>query len=84
MPFGLHPAFLVILLVAVLVIFGPGKLPQLGGAVGRSLHEFRRATREITDPAKNAADEHATPSARPFNTEAKVTATSPEASSPPS
>ncbi|MBO0773131.1 MAG: twin-arginine translocase TatA/TatE family subunit, partial [Actinobacteria bacterium] len=43
MPFGFHPMYLVVLLVIVLVIFGPGKLPHLGGAIGKSLREFRRS-----------------------------------------
>ena len=31
-----HPLWLIILLAIVLIIFGPGKLPELGGAVGRA------------------------------------------------
>jgi sec-independent protein translocase protein TatA len=50
MPFGLHPAYLVILLAIVLIIFGPGKLPELGGAVGRGMREFRKASDGITSP----------------------------------
>lgn len=52
MPFGLHPAYLIILLAIVLIIFGPGKLPELGGAVGRGIREFRKASNEITDEVK--------------------------------
>src|SRR5690348_17857547 len=48
MPFGLHPAYLIILLAIVLIIFGPGKLPELGGAVGRGMREFRRAQDGLT------------------------------------
>ena len=40
MPFG--PLELVIVLLIVLVILGPGKLPQVGSALGRSLREFRK------------------------------------------
>lgn len=43
MPFGFHPAWLVVLLVVVLVIFGPGKLPELGGAVGRAMRDFQHS-----------------------------------------
>jgi sec-independent protein translocase protein TatA len=53
MPFGLHPAYLIILLAIVLIIFGPGKLPELGGAVGRGIREFRKASNEITDEVKS-------------------------------
>ena len=39
----LGPLELVIILVIVLLIFGAGKLPQIGGAIGKSLKEFRKA-----------------------------------------
>jgi len=32
-----------IILAVVLIIFGAGKLPQIGGAIGKSIREFRRA-----------------------------------------
>lgn len=53
MPFGLHPAYLIILLAIVLIIFGPGKLPELGGAVGRGIREFRKASNEVTEEVKS-------------------------------
>jgi sec-independent protein translocase protein TatA len=34
-----------IILVIVLVVFGVGKLPQVGGAIGKSIREFRKAQR---------------------------------------
>ncbi|HEY6117280.1 MAG TPA: twin-arginine translocase TatA/TatE family subunit [Candidatus Dormibacteraeota bacterium] len=53
MPF--HPLWLVLILVVVLIIFGPGRLPELGGAVGKAMREFRKATSEITSEISNAA-----------------------------
>jgi len=50
MPFGLHPAYLIILLAIILIIFGPGKLPELGSAVGRGMREFRKAQDGLTNP----------------------------------
>lgn len=35
---------LVLILVIALIVFGPGKLPEVGKALGKSLQEFRRAT----------------------------------------
>jgi sec-independent protein translocase protein TatA len=50
MPFGLHWPEIVIILVIVLIIFGVGKLPQIGGAIGKSIKEFRKAkTTEDTE-----------------------------------
>lgn len=57
MPFGLHPAYLIILLAIVLIIFGPGKLPELGGAVGRGIREFRKHSNEITEEVKSQIHE---------------------------
>jgi sec-independent protein translocase protein TatA len=57
MPFNIHPAFLIVLLVIVLIIFGPGKLPELGGAAGRAIREFRKTSNEITEELKNSVAE---------------------------
>lgn len=37
---------LIIILVIVLIIFGPKKLPEIGGAIGKTLSEFKKSTRE--------------------------------------
>ena len=57
MPLNIHPAFLIVLLVIVLIIFGPGKLPELGGAAGRAIREFRKTSNEITEELKNSVAE---------------------------
>jgi sec-independent protein translocase protein TatA len=46
----LQPWHVIVILVIVLVIFGPGKLPMLGKAVGDTVRDFKKA---VTDePAK--------------------------------
>ena len=40
----LSSSSLIIVLVIALVIFGPGKLPELGKALGKSINEFKTAT----------------------------------------
>lgn len=45
---------LILILVIALVIFGPSKLPEIGKAVGNTLKEFKKATREIV----NDTDDH--------------------------
>ncbi len=35
-----------ILLVIVLIVFGVGRLPEIGGAIGKSIREFREASKE--------------------------------------
>jgi len=44
--FGLGSAELIIILVLVLVIFGAGKLPEIGGALGKGIRSFRKAATE--------------------------------------
>ena len=47
MPF--HPLWLLVILVIVLIIFGPKRLPELGSAMGRAMREFRKASEEIRE-----------------------------------
>jgi sec-independent protein translocase protein TatA len=41
MPFGITPLHIIIVLVVALIILGPGRLPKVGSAVGKSVREFR-------------------------------------------
>ena len=59
--FGIHWAYIILLLVVVLIIFGPGRLPELGGAVGKAMREFRKATTELTSEVTSAAQTKAEP-----------------------
>ena len=44
MPFrSMGPLEIGIILVIILIIFGVGKLPQIGGAIGKSMREFKQA-----------------------------------------
>lgn len=47
--FGIGATELVIILVLALIIFGPGKLPELGKAVGKTIREFKEVGRGLTD-----------------------------------
>jgi len=49
MPFRFGPMELIIVLVVVLIIFGVGRLPEIGGAMGKALKEFRSTQKDITD-----------------------------------
>ncbi|MFV9510043.1 twin-arginine translocase TatA/TatE family subunit [Tepidibacillus sp. LV47] len=40
---------LILILVIALIIFGPQKLPELGRAAGRTLKEFKSATKDLID-----------------------------------
>jgi sec-independent protein translocase protein TatA len=49
MPFGFHGFDLIVILIIALIIFGPRKLPEIGGAVGKSIREFKKATSEVVE-----------------------------------
>jgi sec-independent protein translocase protein TatA len=59
--FGLGTTEMMIILVLVLVVFGAGKLPEIGGVLGRGLHSFKRAVQDrdeidITPKDENGKD----------------------------
>ena len=49
MPFRIGPWEIGIILVIILIIFGVGKLPQVGGAIGQGLRAFRKGQRGEED-----------------------------------
>lgn len=44
--FGIGMPELLVILVIILIIFGAGKLPEIGSALGRGIKNFKKATRE--------------------------------------
>ena len=59
----LSPMHIVFILVIVLIIFGPGKLPELGKGLGKGIREFKDALKggmsgESTPPADKKVEEH--------------------------
>lgn len=52
--FGLGAMEMVVILVLALIIFGPGKLPEVGKAVGKAFNEFKRAASGLDEPTKSA------------------------------
>lgn len=56
-----HWYILLILLVIVLIIWGPGKLPDVGAGLGRAIREFRKASSETHDAFKQATSSDTTP-----------------------
>lgn len=61
MPFHIGPLEIGLILIIVLIVFGVGKLPQVGGAIGKGLREFRKAQRgESEETEKTETKESAT------------------------
>ncbi|MDD2373283.1 MAG: twin-arginine translocase TatA/TatE family subunit [Syntrophomonadaceae bacterium] len=51
------PWELLLILVIVLIIVGPGKLPQVGQSMGKALQNFRKAKEEDIDELEEKKDE---------------------------
>lgn len=50
---------LIIILVIVLILFGAGKLAEVGGALGRGIREFRKASKEAEEATKEGESQPA-------------------------
>jgi len=44
--FGIGMPELIIILIIILIIFGAGKLPEIGSGIGKGIRNFKRATNE--------------------------------------
>jgi TatA/E family protein of Tat protein translocase len=49
MPFNIGPFELLLVLILALLVLGPGKLPEVGRALGRTIGEFRHASTNLED-----------------------------------
>jgi sec-independent protein translocase protein TatA len=60
MPFRVGPTELIIILVIVMLIFGVGRLPEIGGALGKSIRSFKKSVttdeEEVSDVVKSVKD----------------------------
>jgi sec-independent protein translocase protein TatA len=61
---GGHWWLILIVLVIVLIIWGPGKLPDVGAGMGRAIREFRKASSETRETFMNASSDQTNASAQ--------------------
>lgn len=54
---GMGPAEILVIMVIALIVFGPGKLPEIGAALGRAIGDFRRASSEFTADLQGSVDQ---------------------------
>jgi sec-independent protein translocase protein TatA len=71
LPFNLGWVELSIILVIVVVIFGAGKLPEIGSSLGKSIRGFKT---EVADATKDGTDSQATTAAKPVASTADLAA----------
>lgn len=77
MPFGLGVWELLLIFAVLLLVFGAKRLPDLGGALGRGIREFKTSVRDIDSELKRPADQPQRPlpppaAAPPVNSESRV------------
>ena len=54
--FGLGMPELIIILVIIVIIFGAGKLPEIGSGIGKGIKNFKKATRDEEESKKIDTD----------------------------
>jgi sec-independent protein translocase protein TatA len=72
----LQPWHLIVILVIVLIVFGPGKLPDLGQSLGRGIREFKSSVKG-EDPEEAKKPDASTTATEPPKATAASTATEP-------
>jgi TatA/E family protein of Tat protein translocase len=60
-----HWYILLLVLAIVLIVYGPGKLPEVGGAIGRAMREFRKASSDLQDEIQRGTSQPSPPPAPP-------------------
>lgn len=74
--FTLGPAEIAVIVLIVLLVFGPSKLPQLGKSVGQMLRGFKKEMKSMNEDEDEAGTDAALP--RPKPSEIDVTPTTVE------
>ncbi len=54
--FGLQPIHIVLIVLVAILIFGPKKLPEFGKNLGKSIREFKQASKEMSEDFKSAVE----------------------------
>lgn len=71
--FGIGVPELVLILIIGLIVFGPGKLPEMGRTLGKGIREFRKASNALSQ-AINAPEQPAQPPVPPAQPAAQAPA----------
>ena len=73
----------IILILAVLLLFGSKKIPELARGLGQGIKEFKKATREVTDEIQNTTTDAPPPAKPAGNAQPPSAPTVSQSSTPP-
>jgi len=62
---GIGMPELIVILVIILIIFGAGKLPEIGTGIGKGIKNFRKATKDMNEEVKESLENRETSSLPP-------------------
>ena len=81
---GLGGWEVILILAAILILFGAKKLPELARGMGQGIKEFKKATREVTDEIQNSVEDKPQPQSKPTTTvQSQPSQTVSQSSNPP-
>ncbi len=67
--FGLGPGELILIFVAVLLLFGARRLPEIAQGMGKGIREFKKAIKDTSDELKEGIDDNSSSSSKPPNSQ---------------
>jgi sec-independent protein translocase protein TatA len=59
--FGLGPGELLLIFLAILLLFGAKRIPEIAQGMGKGIREFKKAMKDTSDEVKNSIDENKKP-----------------------
>jgi sec-independent protein translocase protein TatA len=62
---GFRPEFLIPLAILALLFFGPKRLPEVGSSIGKTIREFQKSMREVSEPHDEPTPAVAPPTQQP-------------------
>ena len=72
MPFGMGMGEMMIVLVLVLLLFGAKRIPEIAGALGKGINQFKRNVSDVEKTVRDADTGYRAEVARPLDAPARI------------